>query len=178
MWEKTPSLRRWKIKALRLKIALMQKSPWSSSTCLPKNLSHQLWTGKKHRASPIGKKHADNFIIDQDHSEEPVGKEEEEEIFIKGISSVESSSAASTEEKEKEAPQQAPAREQEEKEEQLTSSPKLKGIKVVGKIDLEGKKEAVQEEKKEPEAPVAEKAEEVPAKAEQGRPRSAGYPGS
>lgn len=124
----------------------------------------------------IGKKHADNFIIDQDHSEEPVGKEEEEEIFIKGISSVESSSAASTEEKEKEAPPQAPAREQEEKEEQLTSSPKLKGIKVVGKIDLEGKKEAVQEEKKEPEAPVAEKAEEVPAKAEQAVPEAPATP--
>ena len=109
----------------------------------------------------IGKKHADNFVIDQDHSEEVAGKEEEEEIFIKGIS-VETSATTGTEEsKEKEGSSQTPAKEQEEQEEQLTSSPKLKGIKVVGKIELENKKEAEAEtEKQEAAEPVAEKEEE------------------
>lgn len=118
----------------------------------------------------IGKKHADNFVIDQDHSEEVVGKEEEEEIFIKGISSVEatSNSNTATEEKEKEVPPSPPAKEPEEKEEQLTSSPKLKGIKVVGKIDLEGQKAEEEEEEAETEKKpavesVTEGTEEVPA---------------
>ena len=123
----------------------------------------------------IGKKHADNFVIDQDHSEEVTGKEEEEEILIKGISA-EATEATTTEESvDKEATADPPAKEEKENEEQLTSSPKLKGIKVVGKIDLKDKKEEKQEEvetepveeskpiaEQEQEVPVEEKAEEEP----------------
>ncbi len=109
----------------------------------------------------IGKKHGDNFVIDQDHSEEAVKKDEEEEIFIKGIS------VESTEEvKEQSTPQPPP--EEDKKEEKLTSSPKLKGIKVVGKIELEKEAEAKEEAQKDPVAesapePVVEEEETTPA---------------
>ena len=69
----------------------------------------------------IGRKRSENVVLDKE-KEEP--KSEDDEIIIKGFSS-----------EEKPAPKEEP---QEKKEEKLESgAPKLQGIKVVGKIDLD-----------------------------------------
>jgi len=106
----------------------------------------------------IGKKHSDNFIIDSEVNEEEKQNDEEEEILIKSITSTKKEEEV--EEKEEEV---------EEEKEIWDDKPKLKGIKVVGKIDLETekKKPEVEEEekeeipKKEIEKPVVEEKEEV-----------------
>lgn len=106
----------------------------------------------------IGKKHSDNFIIDSEINEEDKQNEEEEEILIKSITATKKQDEV--EEKE----------EKVEKEKEVwDDKPKLKGIKVVGKIDLETekKKPEVEEEKKEEipeeevEKPVVEEKAEV-----------------
>jgi translation initiation factor IF-2 len=109
----------------------------------------------------IGKKHSDNFIIDSEIKEEEKQNDEEEEILIKSITATKK--LEDVEEKEEE---------DEEEKELWDDKPKLKGIKVVGKIDLEEekKKPEVEEEEKEEkeevpekeiEEPVAEEKEEV-----------------
>ncbi|MGD9327875.1 MAG: translation initiation factor IF-2, partial [Cyclobacteriaceae bacterium] len=109
----------------------------------------------------IGKKHSDNFIIDSEIKEEERQNDEEEEILIKSITATKK--LEDVEEKEEE---------DEEEKEFWDDKPKLKGIKVVGKIDLEEekKKPEVEEEEKEEkeevpekeiEEPVAEEKEEV-----------------
>ncbi len=109
----------------------------------------------------IGKKHSDNFIIDSEIKEEEKQNDEEEEILIKSITATKK--LEDVEEKEEE---------YEEEKELWDDKPKLKGIKVVGKIDLEEekKKPEVEEEEKEEkeevpqkeiEEPVAEEKEEV-----------------
>ena len=106
----------------------------------------------------IGKKHSDNFIIDSEIKEEEKQNDEEEEILIKSITATKE--LEEVEEKEEEV---------EEDKELWDDKPKLKGIKVVGKIDLEAekKKPEVEEKKeeeipeKEVEEPVAEVEEEV-----------------
>ena len=97
----------------------------------------------------IGKKHSDNFIIDSEINEEEKQNDEEEEILIKSITATKKEEVV--EEKEEEV---------EEEKEIWDDKPKLKGIKVVGKIDLESdkKKSEVKEEEKE------EEKEEIPEK--------------
>ena len=92
----------------------------------------------------IGTKHTENVVIGTDKAPEPKA-EEEEKILIKNLSSEE--------------------KKEDEVETVKTEAPKLQGIKVVGKIDVEGKKkeepkEEKVEEKKVEEAPKAEKKEE------------------
>ncbi len=82
----------------------------------------------------IGSKISGKVVIDADSEEKEKSQDEEEEILIKNV--------GTEEEKAKE-------------EEIKTEKPKLQGIKVLGKIDLEGKKK--QEEKEEPEAKQEEK---------------------
>ena len=95
----------------------------------------------------IGKKHSDNVVINVHSGSESRSSDEEEEILIKNLSSKEQP-------KEETAPEAA--------EEPKTQAPKLQGIKVVGKIDLDPKKAP----KKEEEAPKVEKpVEEEKAKA-------------
>ncbi len=113
----------------------------------------------------IGKKHSDNFVIDQEHPQDVKPKDDEEEIFIKDSS--ETSVAENVEETpaiEEPAPIVEKPKEEGEEEEKLTATPKLKGIKVVGKIDLEKKKETeeVKEEKVEKKPVVEEPKEEIP----------------
>jgi translation initiation factor IF-2 len=72
----------------------------------------------------IGKKHNENFVINANPEPESKEKDEEEEIFIKNIAPVKKE-------------QEKPAKEvTEEKKEESLEAPKLQGIKVVGKIDL------------------------------------------
>ncbi len=98
----------------------------------------------------IGKKHSDNVVINANSPQEAGSSDEEEEILIKNLSS-------------KEQPKEEVA-----EEEPTSQAPKLQGIKVVGKIDLEPKKAPKKQEeeakKAEPEAPKEEKkAVEEPA---------------
>ncbi|MFA0961694.1 translation initiation factor IF-2 [Roseivirga sp. BDSF3-8] len=114
----------------------------------------------------IGKKHAGNVVIDTESDPAQQGKkDEEEEIFIKGIN-VDKGKA------EEEAPKASdhkkePAKEEKSSEEKddnkVGSSARLQGIKVVGKIDLDqkGKAKATPQEKKEEKK--EEKAPEKPA---------------
>ncbi len=103
----------------------------------------------------IGKKHSDNFVIDQEHPQDAKPKDDEEEIFIKDSS--ETSVVENVEEPPAKVEEPVAETPKEEEEEKLTTAPKLKGIKVVGKIDLE--------KKKEDDSPKEEKIEEsVPAK--------------
>ena len=108
----------------------------------------------------IGKKHSDNFIIDSEIDEEDKQNDEEEEILIKSITATKK--LEEIDEKE----------ETDEKEKELwDEKPKLQGIKVVGKIDLEKEKkkphiEKEIEEKKEEEIEKPEVVEdkELPKK--------------
>lgn len=79
----------------------------------------------------IGKKHGENFVIDSDEDTEtkPI---EEEEVFSKAAPAKKEAEVA----KEQEKPEVK--EEDTSEEESLTRTPKLQGIKVVGKIDLEG----------------------------------------
>lgn len=104
----------------------------------------------------IGKKHSDNFVIDSEVEEEYRQNEDEEEILIKSITS--SKKLEEIEEKEESA---------EEKKDLWDEKPKLKGIKVIGKIDLDQKKqkavaeeEVQKEEKQPPEKPGKEEKED------------------
>ncbi len=109
----------------------------------------------------IGQKHTDNLIIESDSESVAKKREDEEEIFIKNISTpqeevVETEPTPEPEVKEPEDVEKAPS-----------SSPQLQGIKVVGKIELE-QPEATEEEAKTEEAKTEEaKTEEAEAPAEE-----------
>ena len=84
----------------------------------------------------IGKKHGENFVIDSDEDTEPKAKEEE--VFVKTTPA--KKEVEVVKEQEKPAAVKKPKEEDKSEEESLTRTHKLQGIKVVGKIDLEGKK--------------------------------------
>ena len=129
----------------------------------------------------IGQKHVENVTIEKTTTNGPRRTEQEEEIFIKNLSSQEEVTHEKEEVEEKAEAVEKEAEETKEtaEEETIKASTKLQGIKVVGKIDLEKKKKeepkeikkAVSEEKKEDveapkekeETPVAPKEEEKPA---------------
>lgn len=123
----------------------------------------------------IGTKHNDNLIIKAGEEAKESNEPEEEEILIKdNLSGHTTTPKPAEEEPAKEEPQPAKEEVAEQPSSDVTERPKLQGIKVVGKIDLDanakGKKpeEAPQEEKPAPAKeepkpePVAEK-EEAPA---------------
>lgn len=85
----------------------------------------------------IGKKHVDNFIIDGDSGVQHHKKEEEQEILIKN-NAINKDQGAKVPEAAH--PKAAITKEEAKEEKPLTSAPKLQGIKVVGKIDLNPKK--------------------------------------
>lgn len=107
----------------------------------------------------IGSKHAEDVIIDAESNITPPKNEDEEEILIKGTQfeqkeeiKIVSESKTATDSRE---------------DEKVTETPKLKGIKVVGKIDLEKKKTTPKEEVAPPEEkPAPEKVEPAPEKVE------------
>ncbi len=88
----------------------------------------------------IGKKHSDNVVINTQTATE-TRPDEEEEILIKNLSS-------------KEQPKEEEPAKREPEEDIRAQTPKLQGIKVVGKIDLDSKKPAIP--KKEEELPQAQ----------------------
>lgn len=103
----------------------------------------------------IGTKHNEHVVIDSDSDSAGKKGEDEESVLIKNLSAGEKSQ-----------PKEEPAKEEKKPSEKVESEkPKLKGLNVVGKIDLEKKKEKEEEKAKEEpkakeEAPKEEKKEE------------------
>ncbi len=111
----------------------------------------------------IGQKHSDNLVIDSGSDSVVKKREEEEEIFIKNISSTQEETV---EAEIKPEPAPEPTVEEKAPEQAPSSKTKLQGIKVVGKIDLEPTKKPAPEEPKEP-APTEEvKEQTTPASTE------------
>lgn len=86
----------------------------------------------------IGAKHSDNVVIESDSDIQKKAKEEEENILIKNVSADKESVA--------EAQPSEPERVKQD-------APRLQGIKVLGKIDLEAKTKKKEEPKEEKETP-------------------------
>ena len=110
----------------------------------------------------IGKKHIENFVIDSDEDTESANKrEEDDEIFIKNIpskkeaDSTKPTEAESKEDTKKEVEQPA-AESKAPEEETILNSPRLQGIKVVGKIDLDKRKTPPVQEQKPAAAPPSD----------------------
>jgi len=100
----------------------------------------------------IGSKHSENVVINAEtESEKPENDDEEEEILIKGNQFDKAPETAPKEETK--APEDKKVEKEEEKE-PASDIPKLKGIKVVGKIDLE--KKPAKKEKEEAQKPEKE----------------------
>jgi len=110
----------------------------------------------------IGKKHSDNFVIDSEIEEER-NSDEEEEILIKTISASKKAEEEEEIEADKKDAAKKDAAKEKEKDAVWDEKPKLKGIKVVGKIDLRKESETEKTEEKKPE--VKEVEEEKPEEA-------------
>lgn len=91
----------------------------------------------------IGQKYADDLVIDSDSKSHHKKRADEEEIFIKNIS------MEGTSEETFAPPEEKP-------EEVEFETPKLQGIKVVGKIDLEETKQVKEEEEEKIKTPLEE----------------------
>ncbi len=124
----------------------------------------------------IGTKMSENVVIDSGDSKSK--EEEEESVLIKNVSveaeepkseEVVEVKAEEKEEKKEEAPAAKEEKEEEEEpaEKEEDSRTKLKGIKVVGKIDLDKKKEEPDKEEVKEEEKIEEKKEEVEDKTEE-----------
>ncbi len=100
----------------------------------------------------IGKKHSDNFVIDSEIDEEEINTDDEEEILIKTISASKKAEEEIEEEKKNISKEKEAGAVWDEK-------PQLKGIKVVGKIDLGKEPEVIKPEAKKPEEKKVEKVE-------------------
>ena len=129
----------------------------------------------------IGQKHSDNLVIDSESDSPGKKKEDEEEIFIKNISApqeeiIETETPPAPPSKPEPEPAEAPEvsepkpeqKQEKEQEKAPSTKSKLQGIKVVGKIDLDKKKEVAPVEPESPSEPEAEpeKEPEVPTEPE------------
>jgi len=92
----------------------------------------------------IGTKHNEHVVIDSDSDATSKKGDDEESVLIKNLS------AANKEEPQKEEPKKEEPKKEEPKSDKVESEkPKLKGLNVVGKIDLEKRKAKEAEEKAE-----------------------------
>lgn len=119
----------------------------------------------------IGTKHNDNQIIKAGEETKEVSEPDDEEILIKdNLTAPSEVQKQMAEESARKIPVPEPVAEEKpvEDKSQLDEKPKLQGIKVVGKIDLDsaGKRKKPAEEKQVAEKPVEEKPAEKPAKEE------------
>lgn len=112
---------------------------------LMKEFESSVLDKKEASGLTIGKKHNDNVVINTDISSQRKKEDEDEEIFIKNLSLEKEKEA----QREKEAAKAKKEEKVEEPEEKIedTSKVKLQGIKVIGKIDLEPKKDKTKEAK-------------------------------
>ncbi|GAA5040806.1 translation initiation factor IF-2 [Marivirga lumbricoides] len=122
----------------------------------------------------IGKKHNSNVVIDSEG--DAVEKEEEEDnILIKNTGAGASKQPAKEEPKAPQKPTEPEEAKKEEDDSYKSEAPKLQGIKVLGKIDLNPKKpkaqeEAPKKEEKPVEAPKAEEKKPEPKQEEAKKP--------
>jgi translation initiation factor IF-2 len=126
------------------------KIPIEQFNMLAKEFASSAMEKEEASGLTIGNKHSDNMIIDSSKKDKH-RDQDEEELFIKGLSNAEEEAKKATPKKEESA--------KEKKEEPEKISNRLQGIKVVGKIDLDSlnrKKMPAPEPKKE------EKAESIP----------------
>ena len=124
----------------------------------------------------IGQKHSDNLVIDSVSESTTKKREDEEEIFIKNISTPQEETIeveVKPEPKPAPAPEatlpESPPAEEKTPEKAPSSKTVLQGIKVVGKIDLDQKKE---EKPAESEKVVEEKEEEKVVEEKEGEKES------
>ncbi len=123
-------------------------------TMLAKEFASSLLDKEEAESLSIGVQHREKLTLDEDKEPAPKPKKDEEEILITNLS-------AETIEKEEPTAKEAGKAGAEEKE-------KLKGLKVVGKIDLDKpKKEEPAAEKPREEKPAAEEPKEEPPAAEE-----------
>ena len=125
---------------------------------LSKEFASSALEKKEASGLTIGTKHTENLIIDTESDKGKKEDKDEEEFFIKGLSGEPKVKAPETTEK-KLQQKFVDQEEQKEKEDTPTvETPKLQGIKVIGKIDLDNK---IVKNKPEPqEEKTAAKAEE------------------
>jgi len=137
---------------------------------LAKEFAESILEKEEAEGLTIGSRHSENVVIERGDSTDRK-KDEDEEIFIKNVSI---DKTEETVEEPTEAVEEAPK----EEEKVESDSPKLKGIKVVGKIDLKpkAKEEEAKPAKESPEPdpepkpvakPEAEEAKKETAKAEE-----------
>jgi len=146
-----------------------------ASSALDKEEAHEL---------KIGQKHADNIVIEKGSETDGRGQQDEEKILIKSFRADEGAAETPAAEspatpKEKETKVEKSPEEKPEQKDQQTDSeekvekPKLKGVKVVGKIDLDKPKKEKEEEKKEPKAASEDKKESTTKSVEKETPPKA-----
>ena len=137
------------------------KIPIEQFNMLAKEFASSAMEKEEASGLTIGNKHSDNMIIDSSKKDKH-RDQDEEELFIKGLSNAEEEVKKATPKREESA--------KEKKEEPEKISNRLQGIKVVGKIDLdslsrnktpapEPKKEEKAESKPQPPKPEAPKPE-------------------
>lgn len=128
---------------------------------LAKEFAESLHDKEEAESIVIGVQHQDNLVIPaSEEKKTPVKSTEEEKILITNLSATKIQPAS------EEKPEEAPKEEEKKTEE----APKLKGLKVIDKIDLEPKKKKAEakkeapkkEEKKIEEAPKEVKVEKTP----------------
>jgi translation initiation factor IF-2 len=142
---------------------------------LAKEFASSAMDKKEASGLTIGQKHSDNLVIDSVSESTTKKREDEEEIFIKNISAPqEETIEVKPEPKPAPAPEatlpEPPPVEEETPEKAPSSKTVLQGIKVVGKIDLDQKKEEKPVEP-EPEKTVEEKEEEKEGEKEPESPK-------
>ena len=138
---------------------------------LAKEFAESLHDKEEAEAISIGVQHHENLVIKPTEEKSEPKPKEEDKILIKNLSATKIKEGGQEEPKEevKEEPKENPKEEPKElkvsKEEKAEDKPKLKGLKVVDKIDLEPKKKKVEEPPKQEEKPPV-KEEEEPKKEE------------
>ncbi|MEK6476303.1 translation initiation factor IF-2 [Catalinimonas sp. 4WD22] len=107
------------------------KIPIEQFNMLAKEFASSALDKEEASGLTIGNKHSENMIIDSSKKEKQKDQDEEE-LFIKGLSKSQEEDAAKEDEPKAESKKQEKAKEEPEK-----VSNRLQGIKVVGKIDLD-----------------------------------------
>ncbi|BDD10341.1 hypothetical protein FUAX_27730 [Fulvitalea axinellae] len=115
----------------------------------------------------IGKSHAPDVVIKNDTPSKPAKKqEEEEELLIKSVGSSSSKQKKPAQDT-TDADKASRTQDKPKKEEERIEAPKLKGIKVLGKVDLDAKPASKPaEEKRQPAKSEQKSSAEKPVKAE------------
>ncbi len=150
------------------------KIPIEQFNLLAKEFASSALDKEEASGLTIGSKHYENQVIDSGRRKEEKDTQEEEELFIKNLTAAKEQKNSPVDKKEE--AKQAAAQEEPEREHRSPGeAPRLQGIKVVGKIDLDSlnrKRPAapLKEEKPEAKAPVVQPEQKIEAKVEPKEP--------